>query len=777
MWAWGDNRCGELGKSGGNSSTPVKVEHLADVRAIAAGGGFDVGHSVAVTNDGTVYAWGENFSGELGNGTSDPNGFVGDCPRHDVPSVVTLPPGTKAVGVASGGPGDPVNGGGHSLAVADDGKVYAWGDNAYGQLGSPNSAQSPVPVLVAGLTGKKVTSVAAGQQHSLAVIDDGTAYAWGDNQFGELGTGAATAASPVPTLVSGLSGVRQVDGGVAHSLAVTNDGKVYAWGAVEPAAGASRYVGQTGPTASATPVEVTGFGGPVSAIAAGPNHSLAVGGAAIPAKPANVTRPSFTGEATEGQTLTGDHGTWSGSDLTFSYQWQRCPADGSSACQDIVGATELDYTLVTADVGTKVKLVVTATNAGGSATAESDLSAQVAAAPPPPAGGHVVVGFGRNNTGQIGDGTTTNRTAPTGVVGLDNVTALEAGIGSSLALRSDGSAWAWGSNGSGQLGDGTKSDRSVPVRVKLTGSYTAVAAGATHGLALRSDHSVWGWGTNDCGQLGATSGATVVPTPVKVKGLENLKITAIAAGGGFSVAVTDQGKVYSWGNTGSGGTGSCRNEVPAEVSFPGGTRPVVAVAAGASHSLAVTDDGKVYSWGANTSGQLGRPNSGPSANAQQVTGLGPAVIAGVAAGDNHSLARTRDGIVYAWGDNTYGQLGTGTGAGAAPQSFQPTQVAGVDGVKELAGGGYHSLARRSDGTVWAWGALKGSVTGADPYYGQTGSASSATPAQVKQADGTPLAKAVALAAGDYHSLAAVTGDTPPPPPPLDRPPFGGHCSC
>lgn len=275
--------------------------------------------------------------------------------------------------MAAGGPGRTF--GGHSLALTEDGKLYAWGDNGFGQLGSgAPGGVSPVPVAVSGLDAKPVTAIGAGAQHSLALAG-GNLYAWGNNASGQLGYDTPSGLSSAPTQVSGLDGPTQVAGGYAHTLARSADGRVWAWGAT-----GGDYYGQTGATASPTPVEVTGFEGPVASIAAGGYHSLtAVGARTTAGLPSNRRRPGFTGQAKEGQTLNGDRGLWSGGGLSFRYQWKRCDANGSS-CQDIAGATSLDYTLQAADVGDRVKLVVTATNTSGSASAESELSDEVAAA-------------------------------------------------------------------------------------------------------------------------------------------------------------------------------------------------------------------------------------------------------------------------------------------------------------------------------------------------------------------------------------------------------------
>lgn len=145
-----------------------------------------------------------------------------------------------------------------------------------------------------------------------------------------------------------------------------------------------------------------------------------------------------------------------------------------------------------------------------------------------------VAAFGSNDYGELGDGTTMERHAPTAVPGLEDVISVAAGGFSfagahSVALTGDGTVYVWGRNRHGELGDGTTTDRHAPVKVALEGTFTAVAVSAWHSLAL--DSHVWAWGDNSCGELGAPPGAdrnAPVPTPAPVNGLDG--ITAIAAG-------------------------------------------------------------------------------------------------------------------------------------------------------------------------------------------------------------------------------------------------------
>ena len=398
-------------------------------------------------------------------------------------------PGAAASQTATGATGITASGW-HTCALTTGGGVLCWGYNGYGELGDGTTTDQWTPTAVSGLS-SGVTAVAAGGDHTCALTAGGGVLCWGYNGDGEVGDGTTTDRW-TPTPVTGLgSGVVAIAAGVVHTCALTGAGAVYCWGG-----NGNGEVGDGTTTTRLTPVQVTGLGSGVAAIAAGGWHTCAV-------------------TAAGGASCWGYNGYGELGDGTTTDRWTPTAVSGLASGVAAVTAG-LDHTCAL-------------TIAGAMAC------------------------WGWNAYGQLGDGTQLNRLVPVGVTGLGaGVAAIAAGAYHSCAVTAAGAALCWGQNDWGQLGDGTATSRTTPTAVSGLGSGVAsMAAGMVHTCALTSDGGVACWGENSYGQLG--NGTTTQEfTPIPVTGLWPLgpapTVAAVAptsgpASGGTAATITGTGFV------------------------------------------------------------------------------------------------------------------------------------------------------------------------------------------------------------------------------------------
>jgi hypothetical protein len=306
-----------------------------------------------------------------------------------------------------------------------------------------------------------------------------------------------------------------------------------------------------------------------------------------------------------------------------------------------------------------------------------------------------VLVWGNDGFGEQGNGSgDMMQTTPQPVVGVNNAVAIAAGSNHNIVLKTDGTLMAWGANQSGQLGDGTLTQRDTPIGINGISNIIAIAAGSSHSLALKSDGTVLAWGSNQSGATGlGIIGNTEQTTPITVSGASN--IIALSSKGDHSLALKADGSVLAWGFNGFGqlGTGTTENlATPTALNLTG----IVGISGGNLHSLALTSSGTVLSWGYAVDGALGR-----SGNSLVPGSVNLNDIVTVEAGSSFSTALKTDGSVLAWGqDNTHGQLGNDSSLINQPT---PVAVANVSNIVSIAAGFFHSLALKSDGTLQSWG--------------------------------------------------------------------------
>ncbi|MFZ2276735.1 MAG: choice-of-anchor D domain-containing protein, partial [Prosthecobacter sp.] len=292
--------------------------------------------------------------------------------------------------------------------------------------------------------------------------------------------------------------------------------------------------------------------------------------------------------------------------------------------------------------------------------------------------------WGDNAAGELGTNTNTGSSVPVAVTTAGTplagkvAVAVSAGWQHNLVLCADGTLTAWGSNSSGQLGNNSTTNSLVPVAVTTIGTplagraVVAIRTGASHNLALCADGTLATWGNNYYGQLGNNSTtSSLVPVAVTTAGtpLAGKSVVSFAAGATHNIALCSDGTLVTWGYNSFGQLGNnsfTQSNIPVTVITAGTVlagKTVIGVAAGSYCSLALCSDGTVASWGSNINGQLGNNSTNDTKLPVGVITSGVLAgktLVGLMAGGTHSLALCSDGMVAAWGDNTYYQLGNGT---------------------------------------------------------------------------------------------------------------------
>ncbi len=704
VYCWGEGTNGKLGNNAAvSSNTPVQVVGvggtgtLSGITAIAGG----ISHTCALRSDGTVYCWGQGSSSQLGNGTT--------TVTQTSPVQVV---GVGGAGVLSGitaiGAGDT-----HTCAVGAAGAVYCWGAGTSGKLGdnTTTSRNTPVQVVGVGASGtlSGIAYVTAGSSHTCAMATGGTAaYCWGLGTGAQLGNNALVSSnSPVQVAGIGgsgtLSGLVSIGSGDNHTCAVITDGSVTCWGTATN----GRVGGNTGINASA-PTAVVGVGrvgtlsgiratAGVAAISDGGLHTCAMRtSGAVVCWGNNASGQATNGVANASASPVLVTGLGDATGMIAAGDFHNCVLrpGGAVACWGF-GVNGALGNNARGDV-TSGSVTVLGVGGSGTLTGITNLAAGNTHTCGVGAGGAVYC-WGVQTNGRLGDNvvTATVVLVPVQVLGvggagtLSGVTQLALGTTHSCALAS-GSVYCWGAGANGKLGNNLNADSGTPVQVVGVGGVgtlsgvTAIGAGDLHMCAVLTDASVVCWGEGANGKLGNNAAANSA-TPVQVVGVGGAgtlgSIQAVAGGTQYSCALTTGGAVFCWGlGTGGqlGNAASLSSTTPVQVVGVGGTGTlsgVSAIAPGGSHVCAVVS-GAVDCWGTGTSGQLGNGASVTSNTPVQVVGVGgTGTLSGATSlqsGSQYTCALRSGGTVGCWGFSGNGQLGNG----GANSQYTPVDVPG-----------------------------------------------------------------------------------------------------
>ena len=620
LWTWGYDAYGQLGNGTTTDySSPIQIGALTNWSSIAFGSTM-----AAIKTDGTLWTCGYNRYGQLGNGT---------VVYYSSPIQVGSLTNWSKVSV----------GGNWITAIKTDGTLWAWGrGSAAGQLGNGTTINYSSPIQIGSLT--NWSSVSSSGVAVGAVKTDGTLWTWGYGADGLIGNGTTISYSS-PIQVGSLTNWSKVSMGTWHSAALKTNGTLWSWG-----------LNNWGQLGNGTSVY---YSSPIQVGSLTTWNDISVG---------------IVGHNLATKT---DGTLWS---------W------GRNHKGQLGNGTTTDYSSPI-QVGSLSNWGYISSGIWESAAIPS--STQTVKYGQDTYYGNTLWGWGSGQAGALGNSATNNYSSPIQIGSLTNWSKVSSGFYAFLGIKTDGTLWGWGDNRHGGIGNGTNVAYSSPVQVGSLTNWSEVRAG-TCSLSIKTDGTLWAWGRNSDGQLG---NGTVVYylSPIQVGSLTTWsKISVSQSGTCHSAAIKTDGTMWTWGSNSNGqlGNGTTINySSPIQV---GALTNWNQIACGYTHTVAVKTDGTLWTWGSNSNGTLGNETRIDYSSPIQIGSL--TTWSQASAGNSTSVVKT-DGTLWTWGFNGDGQLGNGTTINYS----SPVQVGALTNWSNVQTNSYSGFGLKTDGTIWKWG--------------------------------------------------------------------------
>lgn len=689
VWTWGTNKLGQLGT--GDLEERTEPYELTSIPGITKDISANKSHTLVLAETGEVYAFGYNYYGQIGNGTTTNSKTPVKVMMQDGKEIVPL----KDIIKVKAGKNE-------SFAIDKNFDLWAWGWQ-YGKYATKVAKLEGTDIIDVtedyiiknnGLlytlkdlkeieTVERVKQLNEGFNHTVILTETGKVYSIGKNKYGQLGNGNTLDSTVEAVGVRQTDGqnllenIKQVHAGEYSTIAITKDNKVYVWGYNK-----DNRLGQGNDFIQTNlPVLYEGVENAML-VSAGYHHTEI------------ADQEGFVwnfGQGTLGQLGNREKKNSILPVMVGNFELQ-CNVNSITISmyeeKEIKSYVEYFNLLKNGDEDVEYKSynegIATITQEG------------------------IVTGIAQGNT-----------TIEVKQKGTDNILliqvevlkakqiakpAVETNGSHALILKADGSVYSFGQNTYGQLGDRSIELKDGTIRVEFSKNtkITQISAGEEHNIALDLNGGVWTWGRNNQSQLGVTGAYSSIPVKVSLPE----KAVKVTAGNYSSYAIGASGKVYSWGYNLNGelGIGTYQNvSKPTEIV---NIQNVADISAGANHAILVNKKGEVYVTGNNTYGQLGIEKQ----KVNQFTKVdGIQNIVQVEAGDNHNIVKTANDEIYTWGSNIYGQLGLND----RQNKTKPVKLEGKSNIIAISAGKQNSILLENTGNVYTVGANN---------YGQIGDA-------------------------------------------------------